>query len=234
MKKKYYVYMHLYNNHPVYCGVGTVCKRGYDLRAINFTNRNERYLNFIKEVDKVNIDIQIIARFDDRQDALWLEEELHKVYTNLYSISDKEVIKRNAKINSKPVVQLTLDGKFVKEYSNSIIEGFDGSAITKCCRKELSSSKGYRWLFADEYYSGDYSFKEIKREMNCKDKKSVVLVYSDRIEKFNSIRECMRATDYKNVSNIAKGKYNHYSKKLDCYIYYEEEFLEMECGNLVA
>lgn len=237
MKKKYYVYMHLYKDKVVYIGKGSVdCSRniskgGYDRRAYSFgsKNRNERYLNFIKEVGKENIQVRIVARFDDEQDALWLEDELHEVHDNLYSLSTKELSNKK----SKAIVQLDLDGQFVAEHKNAkCVVDIDSTNINRCCNKKMCTYKGYRWLFADEYYNGNFSFKQDDR-IN-KRANSIILVYKDRIEKFNSIRECMRATDYKNVSNIAKGKYNHYSKKLDCYIYYEEKYLEMECGNLIA
>ena len=124
MKKKYYVYQHLYKDKVVYIGKGSVdykkCKTkgGYDDRAYNKTNtRNERYLNFIKEVGKENIEVRIVARFDDKQDALWLEDELHEVYDNLYSIcrkNNKERYKRT------PIVVISKDNRL---YFNSYSEG---------------------------------------------------------------------------------------------------------------
>lgn len=232
-KKKYYVYMHLYNNQPVYIGKGSVnynnCKKkgGRDDRAYTFNNkvRNERYINFIKEVGKENIEVRILARFDDEQDALWLEDELHEVFDKLYSLSSKQVVNIPKNMPVKPIVQLTMEGKFIREHkSASYIEGYETSNINKCCNKQISSSKGYRWLFADEYYSGDYCFKDNKHKNK---KKAVVLVYKDRVEHYDGIRDCERAKNFYGVHRIAKGSCNNYSKKLDCNIYYRCDYERM-------
>lgn len=185
MKKKYYVYMHLYNNHPVYCGVGSVEYSeyihlgGYDKRAYMMANRNIKYLNFIKAVGKENIEVRIVARFDDKQDALWLEDELHEVYDNLYSIcrkNNKERYKRT------PIVVISKDNRL---YFNSYSEG----------NKVLN------------YYTG--------RIRNNK------IPYSPKHKVF-----ILSQDEYNNET---------YDELIYKYgIVQLEEYLEMECGNLVA
>lgn len=159
-KKPYFVYMHLYKGKPVYIGKGTVdyykCKRkgGYDDRAKKFNKRNQRYTNFINEVGKANITIKIVARFDDESEALWLEDKLHEVHNNLYSLSNKEVAKLNAS-PAKPVVQLTLDGEFIREYESEAstkVNGFSSRRISECCNGKRKLHKGYKWMFAKDYY----------------------------------------------------------------------------------
>lgn len=65
----------------------------------------------------------------------------------------------NGKLSKKPI-QLTLNGVFVKEWS-SVNEcgrnGFNISCVSACCRNEYCKQgnvyKGYRWMFAEVYYS---------------------------------------------------------------------------------
>lgn len=56
---------------------------------------------------------------------------------------------------SKSVVQLTLDGQLVKEWSyikKTKQYGFDPSAISNCCSGKRPHHKGYKWQYADDYY----------------------------------------------------------------------------------
>lgn len=59
---------------------------------------------------------------------------------------------RNDPISS-PVVQLTLDGKFVREFCSqqeaSRITGIQQSDISRCCTGRRKSSKGYTWRYKE-------------------------------------------------------------------------------------
>lgn len=56
-------------------------------------------------------------------------------------------------ITSKPVLQFTMDGEFVKEWP-SVHEcgrnGFDGSTVSDCCRGKCKTYKGYIWKYKGE------------------------------------------------------------------------------------
>lgn len=59
--------------------------------------------------------------------------------------------------NFKPVVQLTLDGKFMAEYV-SLRDAekqtlTDHTSISNCCRKKGYTANGFKWIYADEYYN---------------------------------------------------------------------------------
>lgn len=57
---------------------------------------------------------------------------------------------------ARPVIQLTLDGRFVKEWSygkEARQYGFDSNHISDCCRGKRPHHKGFKWMFADEYYT---------------------------------------------------------------------------------
>ena len=68
--------------------------------------------------------------------------------------SKSTVDKRTSK-TSKPVVQLSLDDQYIKTWKSAkyaaINLGFDGSAITKCCKGKLRTHKGYHWEYLKDY-----------------------------------------------------------------------------------
>ena len=73
-------------------------------------------------------------------------------------------IQRSVKSKLKPVIQLTLDGEFVREWESAKEagrNGFDSSAVTKCCRGKLKTHKGFRFMYYD-----DYKEKQLK-ELGC-------------------------------------------------------------------
>lgn len=56
---------------------------------------------------------------------------------------------------NKSIVQLTLDGKFIKKWS-SIIEvqrelGINHGHIIECCKGKRKTAGGYRWVYASDY-----------------------------------------------------------------------------------
>ena len=71
-------------------------------------------------------------------------------------------IQRAVKSKLKPVIQLTLNGEFVREWESAKEagrNGFDSSAVTKCCRGKLKTHKGFLWMYADDYK--EQQFKEL-------------------------------------------------------------------------
>lgn len=56
---------------------------------------------------------------------------------------------------SKKVLQLTLDGIIVREWA-SVNEcgrnGFSIGNVAACCNGKLKTHKGYRWMYAEDYY----------------------------------------------------------------------------------
>ena len=69
---------------------------------------------------------------------------------------------RAGKAKLKPVIQLTLDGEFVREWESAKEAGRNGfysSAVTKCCRGKLKTHKGFRFMYAEDYR--EKQFKEL-------------------------------------------------------------------------
>lgn len=71
---------------------------------------------------------------------------------------EKDRLTHLGKISPKrrPVVQLTLDGKYIKEFSHlmaaAIELGFKSDeSIRKACKESWRTSGGFKWMFKDDY-----------------------------------------------------------------------------------
>lgn len=92
---------------------------------------------------------------------------------NLGSKKDENHIIRMKEIHSKPVIQLDLQGNFIKRW-NSITEAklFLGlslidSNISKCCNKKCKSSNGFMWVKEVDYNSSqEYKYNPIINGVN--------------------------------------------------------------------
>lgn len=55
---------------------------------------------------------------------------------------------------SKPVIKLTMDGEFVKEYPSTLAatkDGYDQGRVARCCRIESGSHRGHKWRFKNDF-----------------------------------------------------------------------------------
>ena len=62
---------------------------------------------------------------------------------------------RNDSNRSKPVLQFTLEWKFVREWPSTKEcgrNGFNQGHVAECCRGELKTYKGYKWMYADDFF----------------------------------------------------------------------------------
>ena len=69
---------------------------------------------------------------------------------------------RVAKSNSKKVLQLSLTGDLIREWPSAMEaerNGFDHSAVSKCCNGKLPHYKGFLWMYYDDYK--EFKFKEL-------------------------------------------------------------------------
>lgn len=110
---------------------------------------NKETINHINEIKTDNhvSNLEWMTRAENNNHGTHTERGVKKRKGRKQS---KEWIDKRAKGNSKPVLQFTLDGKLVKEWS-SITEagksGFTPSNIIKCCRGKQKTSKGYIWKY---------------------------------------------------------------------------------------
>ena len=76
--------------------------------------------------------------------------------------------------NARPVVCLTLEGKFVKKYDSAAEakkDGFSDSNVLECCKNILLQTKKYLFMFEDEYIK--QGPKEYKKPVS-KSRKAIV------------------------------------------------------------
>ena len=76
-------------------------------------------------------------------------DENNKYGTRLERVSKTQL---NDTRKSKPVIQYTMDGEFVKEWPSSREcgrNGFDQRAVSACCRGKLKSAYGYIWKYKE-------------------------------------------------------------------------------------
>ena len=69
-------------------------------------------------------------------------------YNNNYGTHNE----RSAKAKSKKVLQLSLDGVLIKEWPSTQEcgrNGFDNSAVVRCCNGERKTHKGYIWKYKE-------------------------------------------------------------------------------------
>ena len=75
-------------------------------------------------------------------------------YNTNYGTRNKRIGKSNTNGKlSKPVLQYTLDGQFVKEWPSTMEaarNGFNQGHIIECCRKNRKTHKGFKWGYKDE------------------------------------------------------------------------------------
>ena len=69
----------------------------------------------------------------------------------------QDVKDKIAKANSKPIIQLSLEGEFIKEWSSTMevernLDGFKGNGVTRCCRKQRKTYKNFKWTYKKDYY----------------------------------------------------------------------------------
>lgn len=96
-------------------------------------------------------------------------EELKDEFGNIQVCEDYHKIDKNS--HKKKVLQLSKDGKFIKEF-NSISDvekelGYLTSNISLCCNRGCRTSNGYIWLFENdynEYKKGKFDLNKINKK----------------------------------------------------------------------
>lgn len=69
---------------------------------------------------------------------------------------------RKASKNKRAIIQLTLDGQFIREWESlsDIVRatGFDQGNISSVCAGRQQTSKGFKWMYKEDYYGGYNGF----------------------------------------------------------------------------
>lgn len=156
-------------NYTFYVGSGSRKRAKNKYRV----NRNKQFMEFI---DNYDCDYEIIQDNLTKEEALDLEELLVIRYKSIcqcsacekYGKINSDITRQkisNGLINSdkytiRPVIQLNLDGSFVKrwDYINLAVKTLKPtnkiicrSNIIHCCRGDHKTCGGYKWMYEEDY-----------------------------------------------------------------------------------
>lgn len=131
-----------------------------------------------------------------------------------YDAENYEILSKFNIIN-RPIVQLTLEGEYVEEYTSqtkaSRITNIPQGSIGRVLRKERKQTHGFIWVFKDEYLNNDYTIEEISPYK----KKPIVRIDKEdqqRVEKYNNMKEASEAMGIESefIRRCLKGVLNSY------------------------
>lgn len=122
-------------------------------------------------------------------------------------VISEESKKKMSKSKSKPVVQCTLSGKFIREWESANQAGLSGDfiqvGVSWCCLHKYKQHKGFLWFFKEEYHSenfniADYIIPEFKTICQFN-------LDGELLEQFNSFEEIRKHFNYKvNTTHILR------------------------------
>ena len=133
-----------------------------------------------------------------------------------------------SEMRSKPIIQLDLDGNFIKEWKNSIFAANElnnsPSNIRNCANGYSASACGYIWIYKDQY--NKETFNVLTYENRNKTKRRVVQLdlNNNYIKTFRTITEASRSTKANNIWMCCNGK-QHTSGNFKWM--YEEDYLKI-------
>ena len=118
------------------------------LVAIVFVEGRDLFKNQVNHINEVKDDNRAI-------NLEWCDAK----YNNTYGGR----VERASKSKSIPIVQLTLDYKFIAKWTSSqeveIERKYHKPLINKCCKHKRGQTGGYRWFYLTEYE--EISFKVV-------------------------------------------------------------------------
>lgn len=134
------------------------------LVAETFINKNEKEKDYDRylEVNHIN-GIKTDNRAENLELVTRSENELHAYKMNLAKNTDKQ--RNTARLwckenKIKPIIQLSLDGKFIKEWKSAIeVEkqlGISRKNISQCITGRNKTAGGYKWITKEAFKSLEY------------------------------------------------------------------------------
>ena len=119
-----------------------------------------------------------------------------------YKHTEEELNKMSEWQNPRPIVQLTIDGKYLNTFPNQFsicryLNKDNIAGIRRCCEHKAHQAFGFIWVYKSEYDSGDY-----KREYHLHTYNRPVIQYD---AEHNYIREYESAAQAERDNNIYPG-----------------------------
>jgi len=114
---------------------------------------SKRYIDY-EEIVKVYQEVQNIKKVAEitGHSRKWISQILKN--EGIQILSSQEI---SCKRNSKPVIQTDKQNNFIAEFSSAADAGKSigkpDSHINACCNHKRQTAYGYKWYFAEEYYS---------------------------------------------------------------------------------
>ena len=138
-------------------------RKGY-LRVALFKNRKGKWFrvhrivaqSFIPNPDNLP-QVNHINEFKT-DNSVWNLEWCTNEYNHNYGTRNERagLAQTNHPSTSKSVVQLDLLENFIREWPSAMEaqrNGFHNGNINSCCKGRYKTHKGYRWMYAEEYYA---------------------------------------------------------------------------------
>lgn len=75
--------------------------------------------------------------------------------THLHNNTHGTRLERMTNTVSKPIIQLTLDGEYVREFKNTTDvknNGYIRANVTACCKGRRFTHRNYKWIYKEDYY----------------------------------------------------------------------------------
>jgi len=213
-KRNFKVYMHIAPNGKKYIGItgGKVSRRW---RKDGTGYKGQAFYNAIKKYGWDNFEHIIISDNLTQKEACQMEIDLIKKYktTNkkhgynrstggeISSVGSRWTQKQYKKF-TKPIIQYTLDGKFVKEWNflREIEEslGYSSTDISSCCLKKLRTSNGYVWRHRGDKFSLNENYDMIYQ----------FTLNGEFIEQFRMIKDASQKIkcDHNSISKVCSYK----------------------------
>lgn len=211
--------------------IGQTCRlkqRIWEHQRSNLDHEDSILHKEIHRLGNKDFEWDVLDSTTSKEKALELEEYYIKKYNTQHPNGYNETAGGNNTPWdwSVPVVCLTLDGKFVKEYKSAAeaerIDGFCNTTVLECCKGKALTCKKHQFMYKDDYakYGGKAYIKPDVWNM-----KTVIQCNMDGsyVAKYKSVIEASKSTGVgrSRISSAISG----YCKSAGGYIWvYEKDF----------
>lgn len=154
---------------------------------------NPKKFDLINHKDK-NTSNNIVSNLE------WCDYQYNNTYADHSEVSSIAL--------SKPVIQYTMDGKFVARYYGAVEAekktGICRTCIRDCCRGKLQSSGGFRWkLESDNKDMSAPVFRKFRSKLSYEDVVKIKQMYNDGIKQTEIAK--VIGTSLHTVNNVVRG-----------------------------